>query len=77
MTGHVRVPAAESNRTTRVRTDFLDFPTAWRIQGAGVACAPDCSAVVFNGGFLCDCGAVRAEWERLVKEGDPSDHTAI
>ncbi|HEX3649579.1 MAG TPA: hypothetical protein VHV49_14230 [Pseudonocardiaceae bacterium] len=52
--------------------DFLDFPTAWAIQRAGIEhTSPKCSAVPgSNGGmggpfFLCDCGAVEARWEEL------------
>lgn len=45
--------------------DFLDFPTAWWIQEQGLTHTdPRCSAVQSNGAFLCDCGAVNAEWTR-------------
>ena len=51
---------------------FLDFPTAWTIQeevGPDLAHNPRCSSVagwdpLSGPAFLCDCGAVRAEWER-------------
>lgn len=53
--------------------DFLDFPTAWAIQknhGAELKHDPRCSSVpgwnpLSGPGFLCDCGAVTKEWERL------------
>jgi hypothetical protein len=45
--------------------EFLDFPTAWWIQGQGVTHTdPVCSAEQTDGALLCDCGAVTAEWER-------------
>lgn len=52
-----------------VREDFLDYPTAWRIQREGVTHTDDrCSAAQTDGVFLCDCGAVVTEWERRVSE---------
>lgn len=52
--------------TESVRADFLDYPTAWRIQGEGVTHTdPRCSAVQCEA-FLCDCGAVEDEWRRRV-----------
>ena len=48
-----------------MRTDFLDFPTAWDIQrevGHELPHDELCSSV--SGAFLCDCGAVPNEWER-------------
>lgn len=45
--------------------DFLDFPTAWAIQDAGLDhLDPRCSAVQTDC-FLCDCGAVEKRWEEL------------
>lgn len=55
-----------------MRFDMLDFPTAWEIQRAGLLTHDaKCSSVpgwsLLSGpGLLCDCGAVRKEWERLV-----------
>ncbi|HEY0641256.1 MAG TPA: RusA family crossover junction endodeoxyribonuclease [Pseudonocardiaceae bacterium] len=50
-----------------IRLDMLDFPTAWEIQRRGVTHTdPRCSAVRTDGAMLCDCGAVTAEWNRLV-----------
>lgn len=47
------------------RLEFLDFPTAWWIQGRGLTHVdPRCSAAQTEGALLCDCGAVTAEWER-------------
>jgi hypothetical protein len=54
--------------------DFLDFPTAWAIQRAGgLDHHPRCSSVpgwdpISGPGFLCDCGAIEAEWKRLRRE---------
>lgn len=55
-------------------SDFLDFPTAWKIQkeiGHTLDHHPDCSSVEgSNGGmgggmWLCDCGAIQRHWESL------------
>ena len=49
-----------------MRTDFLDFPTAWEIQNEVGRDLPHdelCSSV-YSAAFLCDCGAVPNEWER-------------
>ena len=49
-----------------MRTDFLDFPTAWAIQrevGASLPHDELCSSV-YSVAFLRDCGAVPNEWER-------------
>jgi hypothetical protein len=59
---------------SRVRTDVLDYPTAWRIQGEGLTHTdPRCSAAQTDGAFLCDCGAVRTEWNRRIREGLTDD----
>lgn len=48
----------------------LDFPTAWAIQNrGGLEHHPRCSSVsgwhpLSGPALLCDCGAVRREWER-------------
>ena len=58
----------------KVRTDFLNFPTAWAIQDkGGLQHHPRCSSVpgwdpISGPGLLCDCGAITKEWERLVAE---------
>lgn len=45
---------------------MLDYPTAWEIQARGVTHTDQrCSAAQSGGAFLCDCGAVEAEWGRL------------
>jgi hypothetical protein len=49
-----------------MRTDFLDFPTAWDIQrevGHELPHDELCSSV-YSVAFLCDCGAVPNEWDR-------------
>lgn len=46
-----------------MRTDFLDFPTAWDIQrevGHELPHDELCSSV-YSVAFLCDCGAVPNE----------------
>lgn len=49
------------------RGPMLDFPTAWRIARRGVVHrSHKCSYVQHWGGFLCDCGAVEAEWKRMI-----------
>lgn len=57
--------------------DFLDFPTAWRIQRErpGLDHHPRCSSVpgwdpISGPAFLCDCGAIQREF-RLMR-GEPS-----
>lgn len=58
----------------KVRTDFLDFPTAWKIQKeTKLKHDPKCSSVpgwhpMSGSHFLCDCGAMVDEWKRLVVE---------
>jgi hypothetical protein len=59
-----------------MRTDFLDFPTAWEIQhevGPTLDHHEHCSSVpgwhVLSGpALLCDCGAVEREWGRRCAE---------
>ena len=49
-----------------MRTDFLDFPTAWDIQrevGHQLPHDELCSSV-YSAAFLCDCGAIPNEWEK-------------
>jgi hypothetical protein len=57
-----------------MRTDFLDFPTAWAIQrevGPSLPHDELCSSV-YSPCFLCDCGAVPNEWERRrLTAGEP------
>lgn len=53
--------------------DYPDFPTAWAMQhdrGKRLSHNPKCSSVpgwhpLSGPAFLCDCGAVEAEWHRL------------
>ena len=59
---------------------FLDFPTAWAIQkecGAQLEHHPRCSSVpgwhaLSGPAFLCDCGAVKAEWVRRQAHPTPA-----
>lgn len=63
-----------------MRTDFLDFPTAWAIQNrGGLVHHERCSAPRSGGGFLCDCGAVRRRWEELCREQgvDPNPNADV
>lgn len=58
---------------TGIRTDMLDFPTAWAIQRrGGLTHHPRCSSVpgwhpMSGPGFLCDCGAVPDAWKLAVE----------
>ena len=56
-----------------MRTDFIDFPTAWDIQKNHLT-VPDhedgCSSVegwhpLSGPGLLCDCGAIEKKWKEL------------
>ena len=65
-----------------VRTDFVDYPTAWRIQTEiGTTSPPhlyECSCVEKPGvtgvdrlagpGLLCDCAWILVVWRQKVKE---------
>lgn len=69
-------PPPTPSRPEPVREDFIDFPTAWRIQREGVThTSVLCSAVHADGALLCDCGAVEDEWKRrvLAQQGVPDD----
>jgi len=43
---------------------FCDFPTAWWIQDQGLIHTDERCSAVQSPAFLCDCGAVLAEWQR-------------
>lgn len=67
-----------------VRTDFIDYPTAWRIQEeTTLEHHPGCSSVEgSNGGmggpgFLCDCAAMPTEWARRAIEQEPEREAEI
>ena len=46
--------------------DFIDFPTAWALQRAGLKHTDQrCSAVQTDGTLLCDCGAVEDRWAAI------------
>jgi len=52
------------------RFDFLSCDVAWKIQksyGTELEHHPCCSSVQYST-FLCDCGAIETEFERLRKE---------
>lgn len=67
-----------------MRTDFLDYPTAWAIQkevGPTLTHHMKCSSVpgwhpLSGPALLCDCGAVESEWRRrchvIENDGEPS-----
>lgn len=67
-----------------MRTHMLDYPTAWAIQedrGAKLEHHPKCSSVpghdpISGPSFLCDCGAIKREWERLCAEQATSSDLA-
>ena len=69
-----------------VRTDFIDFPTAWRIQrevGEQLEHHPRCSSVpqddepLAGPGLLCDCAAMPTEWARRAIEQEPDREADI
>jgi hypothetical protein len=61
-----------------MRTDFIDYPTAWEIQKSDgfeqLPHHPKCSSVKgSNGGMggpglLCDCGELEKEWKRRIEQ---------
>lgn len=61
-----------------IRFDMLDYPCAWEIQrriGTTLEHHPRCSSVpgwdpISGPSFLCDCGAILKEWERMKAEHD-------
>lgn len=48
--------------------DFLDYPTGWSIQAAGLTHLDVRCSAVQSRAFLCDCGAVEARWRDLLTE---------
>lgn len=66
-----------------VRTDFIDFPTAWRIQEEPLEHHPRCSSVpqedepLAGPGLLCDCAAMPIEWARRAIEQEPDRENEI
>ncbi len=60
-----------------IRLDMLDYPTGWAIQRrGGLEHHPRCSCVpgwdpISGPSFLCDCGAIVKEWERLRAVSSP------
>jgi hypothetical protein len=52
--------------------DFIDFPTGWWLADQVEHTDPRCSYVQASGGLLCDCGAIRAEWQRRRDDHDRS-----
>jgi hypothetical protein len=60
-------PTARAVWADPVRTDFIDFPTGWRIQDEGLTHTDArCSAVQTGGAMLCDCSALPLEWAARV-----------
>lgn len=69
-----------------MRTDFIDFPTAWEIQhdvGEQLEHHPQCSSVeqadepLAGRGLLCDCAAMPTEWARRAIEQEPEREAEI
>lgn len=68
--------AREGGAALTVREDLLDYPTAWAIQedrGTTLEHHPRCSSTpgwdpISGPSFLCDCGALTAEWGRMCRE---------
>lgn len=63
-----------------MRTDFIDFPTAWEIQkdvGDKLEHDPRCSSVpqvdepLAGPALLCDCAAMPVEWARRAIKQEP------
>lgn len=51
---------------TEIQSEFIDFPTGWKLQGEiGTDSPPHhakCSAHKWDGLFLCDCNAIKRHW---------------
>lgn len=51
---------------TELRTDFIDYPTGWKLQKEigtdSPPHHPECSAHTTGGIFLCDCNAIKRHW---------------
>jgi hypothetical protein len=69
-----------------VRTDFIDFPTAWGIQrevGELLEHHPKCSSVpqedqpLAGPMLLCDCAAMPTEWARRAIAQEPEREAEI
>lgn len=48
--------------------DFIDYPTGWAIQAAGLTHTDARCSAVQTLAFLCDCGAVQVRWAELRAE---------
>ena len=79
-------PLPDLSKEFWLRTDFIDYPTAWAIQkevGDKLEHDPACSSVPgSNGGmggpgFLCDCAAMPTEWARRAIEQEPEREAEI
>lgn len=58
--------------------DFIDYPTGWTIQKAGLEHADQrCSAVQTGGALLCDCDALPLKWAELKTAHDGSDGLSL
>jgi hypothetical protein len=61
-----------------VRTDFIDFPTGWRIvKEQPLEHHAECSFVTTGGAMLCDCAAMPVEWARRAIEQEPEREAEI
>lgn len=61
------------------KRDFIDYPTGWALQRAGVSHLETCSAELTDGAMLCDCRAIYArwrEWKALLALADLLDRAA-
>lgn len=63
-------PMSETTAHEPIRTDFIDFPTGWRIMREAVELThhENCSATA---GLLCDCIAMPLEWARRAVSQEP------
>lgn len=60
-----------------MRTDFIDYPTAWEIMKTSTLKHDlDCSTVAADF-ILCDCEAMPLEWARRASEAEPERREAI
>ena len=58
--------------------DFIDYPTGWAIQKAGLEHTDQqCSAAQTSGAMLCDCDALPLKWAELKTAHDGSDGLSL
>lgn len=60
-----------------MRTDFIDYPTAFEIQRTSTLEHDSVCSFVSAGFMLCDCEAMPLEWARRASELEPDRQGAI